>query len=676
MNLRPKLRPAHRVGASLRGADGWISKARCIFSIALLLACFPSEVRAQSVANSIPITPSAEFAIETWRSDNGLPQNSITAVLQTRRGYIWAGTYNGVVQFDGLRFIVFDSSNTEGLANSRITSLHEDSRGEIWIGHDTGEVSRSINERFVRVKLAAEWGRSPIKDFAEDENGEVWVLQQLGDALRIRDGRIVKPPGLMAGNPFVNPRVAKDIRQRAYVVRNGVVTRLGPAGYEPVKFGDPSQQPYYLGIAAARDGNLWVAGEGRLRKWNGTNWSADLGVLPPANISVTTMLETSSGRLLLGTLQHGLFVHDPVTGWFFLSRTNGLPQDWVCSLAEDREKNLWVGTGGGLAVLRERRVTMYSPPDDWQGHPVKSIVRAGNGSVWAATEGAGIYHFEAGQWTHFGPEKGLANQFVWSVFEDSQQQIWAGTWGGGLFRLEQGRFVGQTNLIPAADAVVALAESPRGTMWVGTGAGLLQVRSNVVEHLAHFGGAAAGDVRAIATGPDGEIWIGSQGAGLGRWKNGAFRTFPATNGLAANSILSLFCETNGTLWIGTLDLGLSRYRDGEFRAINRTHGLPGNIIYHIEEDELGNLWFNSPTGLFRVTKRELNDCADGRLPAVRTLVFGKEEGMSTLAGTGGFTPSGFRAPDGRLWFSTDRGIAVLSPKRGVGRAYDTRPHPG
>ncbi|MGC3959220.1 MAG: triple tyrosine motif-containing protein [Verrucomicrobiota bacterium] len=183
-----------------------------------------------------------------------------------------------------------------------------------------------------------------------------------------------------------------------------------------------------------------------------------------------------------------------------------------------------------------------------------------------------------------------------------------------------------------------------------------------MERFAALGGAAAGDVRVIEVGLDGEIWVGTQGAGLGLVKNGQFKSFQAKDGLVENFILSLCCETNGTLWIGTLDMGLCRFQDGQFRTIGIGHGLPANTIYHIEDDQLGNLWFNSPIGVFRISKAQLHACADGDLAKLDVLAYGKAEGMATLAGTGGFTPSGFRAPDGRLWFSTARGIAVINPK--------------
>ena len=646
-----------------------------IFSLLLvyvMVAATRVNLAAQSGSTGGVSRASTEFAIETWRSDNGLPQDTVSAVIQTRRGYIWAGTYNGLVEFDGLRFKVFDSSNTKGLANSRITSLLEDSRGNVWIGHDTGEVSRHTDGEFSTVLSKSALTSVPVKDFAEDDKGDVWALNQLGEALRIRDGRVICPPPLMGKDAFVNPRVVADARRNIYVVRNGVVARLTPDGFKLMDFSDPSVRPYYPALAAARDGQIWVLGEGQVRKWDGTNWTADLGLVPWGDASLTTVMETSTGRLIVGTLHQGLYVFDAGSGWFIVNRKDGLPQDWVCSLEEDREGNLWVGTGGGLALLRERKVMMYSPPDAWQNRPVNSIVRTFDGKVWAATEGAGIYSFDGVIWKNYGAAEGLANQFVWSLFEDSRHQLWAGTWGGGLFRLENGKFVSQTNLIPHVDAVVAIEESPPGTLWVGTSAGLVRIQGNSVERLAVMGGAAAGDVRVVESGTDGEIWIGTQGSGLGLWKDGQFRTFQASDGLPEDFILSLRCETNGTLWIGTLDMGLCRYQNGVFRNITTAHGLSGNTIHRIEDDQLGNFWFNSTKGLFRVAKKELHDCADGKLEVVQALALGKAQGMSTLAGTGGFTPSGFRTPDGQLWFPTARGIAVVSPTESR-RSYDPPP---
>lgn len=599
----------------------------------------------------------SEFAIETWTTDHGMPHNTVTALLQTRQGYIWAGTYNGIAQFDGERFKVFDASYTPGLNDSRITALYEDAQGVIWIGHDTGAITRWANGQFEPVVPAKFWGRATIVGFGNDEHEDLWVLNLRGEALRWRDSRLIKPLPQMAAEPTVTPALTADAASRLYVVRNGVAARITPSGYQEAALGNE----YHAQLTRARGGGLWVAEVNRLRQWDGQAWVKDFGPLPWGEAFVTTMLETAHRRVLVGTLLGGLYVLNEAGGWFRLSRTNGLAQDWIRCLAEDREHNIWVGTSGGLVLLRERKVAMLAPPDAWEGRPVMGITRAHDGAIWAATEGAGIYRMNGDQWTHFGVSAGLSNLFVWSVLEDSQRRLWAGTWGGGLFRLEGEKFVREFELAELSEPVTALHESPPGTLWIGTGAGLMRYASNKLERFAGFGDAAAGAVRAIASGAPSEIWFGTQGSGLGRIQDGKFKSYGRTEGLAYDSILALHYDGDGVLWIGTPEQGAGRFKDDRFVTLTTKHGLPNNIIDHIAEDGLGYFWFNSQNGLFRVSRQELNNCADGKTNSLRALVFGKAEGMTTLAGSGGFTPSGFRAPDGRLWFPTARGLAVVNP---------------
>lgn len=613
-----------------------------------------------------PQRPAAEvasgFAIQTWSTEDGLPQNMVTAILQTRAGYLWAATYNGIAQFDGVRFTVFDASTAEGLPNSRITSLFEDARGDIWIGHDTGEITRYSEGIFHPVPLRVTWNGGTIAGICADEHGDIWCAGLRGDVLRLKDGLAFSPPPDMAAEPTVMPELASDARHRLFMARNGGVAELTRTGFRPIAFPTESARPYYSRVTAARVGGWWVSGDGRVRRWADNAWQEDLGPFPWGDGFVVTMLETAAGQLLVGTLDRGVFLHAPGQGWTSLDRSNGLPHDWIRCVAEDRERNIWLATGGGLAVLRPRKVTMYSPPDQWQGRPVQAITLDRNGALWAATEGAGIYRFQSNSWAQLAGNAGLSNSFVWTVMQDSAGTVWAGTWGGGLFRWDGSRFVRQFDLAERGEPVTALLESPPGTLWIGSSAGLLRLRQNRLERLAPLGGAAAGDVRALAPASGGAVWVGTQGRGLGRIKDGKLQTFTVADGLPRNFVLSLYEEPDETLWIGTLDRGICRFRNGRFASITTDQGLPNNVIGHIADDGLGNLWFSSQKGLFRITKKDLNDCADHRIPMLQPLIFGKAEGLSTLASSSGFTPSGFRSPDGRLWFPTAQGIAVIDPK--------------
>jgi len=606
--------------------------------------------------------PVDQFAMETWRTEHGMPQDIVTALLQTRAGYIWIATYNGIAQFDGLRFAVFDSSSTEGLPNSRITSLFEDARGDIWIGHDTGEITRFSDGVFRPVPIRAGWGGGTVSGIGADARGDIWALNLRAEVMRLPGGAFFKPPLEMVADPSLVPQMVTDGQKRLLVVRNGLVAEITPSGLRRIRVQATATEPYCERIAAARAGGWWIVTEGRVRRWADGSWREDLGRFNEETTSVVTMMESSSGQVLVGTLERGVFIHDRELGWMNLDRRRGLPRDWVRSLAEDREHNLWVGTSGGLAVLRPRKVVMCGPPDDWQGRTVQAIILAHDGALWAATEGAGLYRMQGDSWTQFGSSAGLSNLFVWSVFEDSREHIWAGTWGGGLFRWDGKRFIREFDLAERGEPVTAFLESPPGTLWIGTATGLLRLADNTLSRLAALGGAAAGDVRALGAGLDGRIWIGTQGSGLGCISEGKLRTFHKQDGLPTEFILSFHQEPDGTLWIGTMDRGICRYRNGLFDTITAEAGLPNNVIGHIEDDQLGNLWFNSQKGLFRISKQDLNNCADGHTPSVQPLVFGKAEGLTTMAGSSGFTPSGFRTSDGRLWFPTAQGIAIVNPK--------------
>jgi ligand-binding sensor domain-containing protein/signal transduction histidine kinase len=600
------------------------------------------------------------FAIETWRTDRGLPQNSVNALIQSREGYLWLGTYNGLVRFDGVRFTVFDAGNTPAMRNSRVTSLYEDSRKTLWIGHETGELTRMAEGAFHPVNLSRRWPGGALQNIGEDERADIWLLSIEGSAMRLRDGLVLERfPGIGV-EPGGPPEMVKHPDGRLIVSRNGAVAAINDGKWSPLLFDEPAV--YYSRVLPAHSGGLWVASSGLIRRWLDNEWVEEAGSLPAEISFITTMVETRAGQLLFGSISDGLFLHKGGGEWLSILPGEGLPQKWIKCLAEDREGNLWVGTRGGLSVLRPRKVVMRSPPDEWQTVLPLAVSPGRNGTVWAGSEGAGLYHFDGQGWRRFGEAEGMSNPYVWSVIEDSEGSVWAGTWSGGLFRGRDGRFAVPGQLSALKAPIVALLESPAGSLWIGTGKGLARFKAGRLEEFASFGGAAAGDIRALVAGENGEIWVGTLGAGLGRFANGIFQTFTARDGLPGDFILSLHHDTNGTLWIGTLERGLCRLKNGRFVVFDARQGLPSNVIGSISEDDHGKLWFNSSQGIFAASKADFSRVANNpERERLNCLVYGISEGLETLACSAGFTPSGFRAGDGRFWFPNANGLAVVNP---------------
>lgn len=621
-----------------------------------LLFLLPLALRAGTPA----VQATDSFAIESWSTDRGLPQNSVNALIQSRAGYLWLGTYNGLARFDGVRFTVFNSANTPVMRNSRITSLLEDAAGSLWIGHETGELTRRRDGVFTSVNLSNRWPGGTVQNIGQDEHSDLWLLNMRGDVMRLRDGLVLERfPGI-GREPGGTPEMIKHSDGRLIVSRNGGVAFIENGRWARLDFGDPSA--YYSRTYPAREGGLWVVGSTNIQRWQGERWAESAGKLPAEISFVPTLSATRASLVLVGSLNRGLLICEPGKESVTLDTTSGLLHDWVKCIVEDREGNIWIGTRGGLSVLRPRKVVMRSPPDGWHNVLPLSIAPGANNSVWAGSEGGGLFHFDGKSWRNFGIGDGLSNPYVWSVLENANGDVWAGTWSGGLFRGRDGRFAVPEALAGLTDPITALLEFPAHTIWIGTGKGLARFKDGKLERFESLGGAAAGDVRALAPGMNEELWLGTLGSGLGKFAEGKIQSFTARDGLPGDFILSLLADADGTLWIGTLERGLSRLKQGRFSTISTKQGLPGNIIGHIADDGAGKLWFNSSQGIFSASKADLNRVADSPdREQLLCLAYGASEGLTTLGGSAGFTPSGFRSSDGNLWMPTAKGLAVVNP---------------
>ncbi len=603
---------------------------------------------------------SPNFFVRTWQAEEGLPQNKVTAVVQSHDGYLWVGTYSGLARFDGVRFTVFDENNTPELRSSRVTSLFEGPDDTLWIGDESGQVTQYKDGRFKAVAFHPGSSGPKVYDITSDDAGDVWVLDESGQMTRVRDERVSSPE---VGTAAKLVDLAHAADGTIWVARDGRVSALKHGQLGALGFEEAATNTYVMGIGASREGGVWVVSDGRVRRWKDGQWVEDLGTAPWGISPVTRLLETRNGALVAGTADRGLFLIFPgqAGGSLHFDHSDGFPSDWVISLCEDREGNLWVGTGGGLVILRPTNIETVSPPDQWQGRSVLSVSPGREGALWIGTEGAGLYREQGGAWTNFSAAQGIANPYIWSLAEDSQGRIWAGTWGGGLFvqRGESFEFApGMTNITMP---MPALLHSRNGGLWVGTASGLLHYRAGKTNWFNESDGGQLRDVRTIAEDKQGAVWFGMAGDGLACLKDGRIQRFRTADGLSSDFIECLHFDEAGALWIGTFGGGLDRYRDGRFAVINRKQGLPNSVIGDIEEDGRGFFWMSSHDGIIRISEGELNRCADGETNKVNCQTYGINDGMPTIECSEGLQPAGCQTPDGRLWFSTSKGLVAVNP---------------
>ncbi len=607
----------------------------------------------------------ANYFTRIWQVENGLPQNKVTAVVQTHDGYLWVGTYSGLARFDGVRFTVVDENNTPAMPSSRVTSLFEAVDGTLWIGDESGQVAQYKDGTFQAVAVHAKWDGGKIHGIAADESGDVWLLNEFGQLARVRDGLVLNPE---SGPVAKMMDLTHSVGGTIWIARAGRISKLERAEVHSTDLHQPATNDYVQGIAASTGGGLWVASNGLIRKWKDDQWVENLGAAPWSNAPLTRLMETSSGALAAGTSSHGLYLvfPDNPAGSLHFDRANGFPSDWVISLCEDRERNLWAGIGGGgLVLLRPSNIQTISPPDQWQGRAVLSVCAGQQGALWIGTEGAGLYRFQNHNWTNFGSAnltQGIRNPYIWSLAEDERGRLSAGTWGGGLFLQNGNDFdfaPGMENITPP---MPALYPTHNGDLWIGTEEGLLRYRHGDTTWFLGTNGQSLRSVRTITEdNHQAAIWFGTAGNGLACLANNQIHQFRKADGLSSDFIECLHFDTAGALWIGTFGGGLNRLKNGHFSVINGRQGLPNSVIGDIEEDGLGYFWMSSHDGIIRVSEAELNRCADEETDKVNCLTYGVNDGLPTIECSEGLQPAGCRTADGRLWFPTAKGLVSVDP---------------
>ncbi|MCX6925630.1 MAG: hypothetical protein NT154_20830, partial [Verrucomicrobia bacterium] len=632
-------------------------------------------------AGWLPLAVAQEFHVRSWHMEDGLPEGRITALQQTPDGYLWIGTPQGLVRFDGAQFKMFDPSHTPAFSDARVASLLADNTGALWIGCESGDLLRYRYGRFQTLNPPMRTARPATSGFVESrtaaqEDSTRWMWSRGGDLVKDREGavwRLVMGTGVARfqddrctlftptnGLPTQNvERLACDNEGQVWIAaglglycyRDG--QWLSPPGATPLS----GQLPV---ISAAREGGIWVAAPrdswvkdgGTVRRLYNGQWHGGLEPTPftPKSLrsQVTALLEDRTGRLWLGTLWGGIFYSDAAGRWQPLRTEGALSQCVITCLFEDRQGAIWVGTvGEGLYRITRRPVTVLPLPAPARENIVTACCAARDGSVWVGTDGAGAFQYRQGGFAPFGREQGLTNEHVCSIFEDSQTNLWFGTWGG-LFQLKQGR-LGRVEGPPELGlAVLTIFEDRAGSLWIGTPRGLVCRRGQEASVHRLHASDAYDDIRSIAEDAAGSLWVGTIGQGLFHLQGDRVEQFGPDRGFLSLNARSLHWDRAGVLWIGSEGAGLFRLKDGRFTAYTSADGLSCETISSIISDADGNLWMGSDNGIVGCPSKRLLDYKRGYSPALLVLRLSLEEGLGSRGCSGSGQPVSSQSPDGRL----------------------------
>jgi ligand-binding sensor domain-containing protein/signal transduction histidine kinase len=604
-----------------------------------------------------------QYIRDVWGTDAGLPHNSVDAIAQTRDGYLWVGTEEGLARFDGMRFTVFDKENTPALQSNHISALLVDSQDALWIGTQGGGLVRLQGGRFFTYTTQDGLPNDSILSLYQDEGKVLWIGTDGGGVSRFLAGKFetyTSRNGLPNDSVF---SLAGDRHGNLWIGTHTGLARLSNGKIRTYTTKDGLSDNYIKCLYPGAGGGIWIGtnegGLSYLMDGHFTNYGIRSGL---SSSTIWSVFEDSAGTLWVGTFDSGLNRLRDGKFTSFAAK-DGLPANRVFAVFEDREDNLWIGTGGGLVRLKSGSFTAITSSEGLSSDVVLPVYEDREGAIWVGTNGGGLNRIKDGQITTYTTRNGLSDNFIFSIAEDKQGNLWIAT-HKGLDRLRNGnvRVFNSRDGLPGTIAL-CLYRDRQDVLWAGGRLGLSRFDGTRFTTYTTKDGLSSDYVTSLYQDNEDTLWIGTAGGGLNRLRDGHFSHLTTKDGLSSNTIWSLTGDTEGTLWIGTSGGGLDRFKDSKFTAYTTRQGLFDDELFKIFADRPDSLWMSSNKGVFRVPRWQLKAYAEGHLASITSIPYGISDGLKDKECNGGFQPAGWQTRDGRLLFPTMKGLAIVDPAR-------------
>ncbi len=653
----------------------------------------------------------AHYGHQAWRTDSGLPQNTVHSILQTRDGYLWLGTDGGLVRFDGIDFVTFDAENTPQFKSDTVSDLLQDGSGTLWISTAAGLLSYH-GGAFAAYTTAQGLPADTVWFSYEDRRHRLWAITSAGPAFF--DGKGFAPiAGTQAAGPVNRHALAEDTQGMLWLGGNSGVFALDTRPATPRVALHLLSGADVETVEFDREHNLaptlWIGGSEGLERYAGGTLTPVPISHPPGKNEVTALDPDADGSLWVGTATG--MVHIARDGAALPLQMNGLDRGdgervdrlfrdrqgvlWVAtergvfrlqgnrlqsfapgsalaanrilSLYEDREGDLWIGTdSGGLNLLRDQKFTTYTTSDGLSGNLVRCVFESARGELWIGTDGAGLNRRTSTGFAHLTTADGLSSNVILSLAGGAGGDLWIGT-PNGLNLLHPEGATTRIRKFTSADGlpddfIRSLYSDRDGSLWIGTRHGLAHLEAGKFTSYSGMDGLGSDFIGAIFRASQDDLWIGTSG-GLSRLHDGAFTNSTVQQGLSNNTITAIAPDGPSALWLGTNGGGLNRLRGPAAQPAIQTfpwssQALPGTV-YGILEDAGGHLWLSSQTGIYRVSLAQLNAYRAGHAIAVDA--YGTADGMNIRECSGSGHPAAWKLADGSLWFATLDGVSFIDP---------------
>jgi signal transduction histidine kinase/ligand-binding sensor domain-containing protein len=620
---------------------------RCSILLALDLLTAVSSLHGQAIVSG------DTYAVTAWTSEARVPASldTVFAMAQDSEGYLWLGTRTGLIRFDGSQFFPWGSHGEsplpgrsiralvsardgslwitfadadgltrvkdgritsftarDGLSGNAITALIEDKKGAIWAG-GSGGLATFSTEQWRRVEAADGLPDADVQGIFEDREGGLWIGTSVGVFRRAAGS----PTFDLLNRSITNVHsFAEDSRGDMWATDSARIVRQLTAAHEiEYKAGVPLPAASWR-LVSDRHGTVWIAalGNGLLRV------REDAG-------SGRTVLEAFSDR----------------------DRIRGSVQ----SLFRDRENNIWVGMRDGLIRVSESFVTTDTPLAGLTDEGVRALTVSADGTVWVATT-YGVNRFSKERRQSYDVSQTMA------LHSDRAGRVWAATISG-ISRFNEREFV---QVAPARlDRVSSMTTDGTGDLWLCSGGqGISRLQNNRLERFGGDSAVANKPCSSVSADRQGRLWIGFTTGGIARRDGTGWKLYGESDGLAGGSVNGILEDKHGTIWINTVS-GVSRFENDRFITLTAKNGLPEKLERSIVEDDHGHLWLlvNAGAGIIRFNKSEIDHVAADPAYQIRYVLYDGSDGVPSVLPF--WSPKAVRGGDGKLWFATGTGVAVV-----------------
>lgn len=614
------------------------------------------------------LSPLSDYLTRHWETRDGLPHNSVNEIIQDDKGYLWLATWQGPARFNGRRFDIYDNSRETGLPDiGMYTAAYSHCDGSVYVAGSRGGIARFYDGHWQSLQAAPPF----VNQLYIDDNCNLWVsTSELGLLVYKNNQRAAQFTTEHGLNSMFIYESIIDHQGNLWAATNKGL-QVKTAGQSRFKDVTAIPEELVTSLLELENGSLMVGTEkGLYQQTSNIDFER---IHPKVDSRISTLFQSSDEQIWIGTYREGL-MRISEYGVETFNTDQGLPNNHVLDIIQDKEGSFWVATHGGLVQFRDALFTTYTTKNGLAGDYIRAIAENSKGQLIIGSS-HGLSIVDESKIRTLAPNTRLTDQSVLSLAYDHKQNLYIGTYTDGLYVWDGSKIVSHftsDNLLQT-DEVRQIQLDQKLGIFLATPAGITHLYENsngkmVSQHLSQDDGLTNNYTTSLYLDERGTLWAGSARGVVSIdviTDNDRFRyqITPVDLTQLNNAELAFhITEQSGYIWMAT-DRGLivHNVKNNSWQIFNRDQGLPFDNFMSVAFDGNGNLWLGSNRGPIMVEHDSFTRVLNGQADTLNFQRYTEVDGLqSAQINSGG--PSMLQSENGSIWLATSKGVSEVNPK--------------